>query len=54
VREGMELYADRHPRLAGRTLEGQQARARRPHAARPGDDDPGRAQAGVDYAKEGR
>jgi hypothetical protein len=38
VREGMELYADRHPRLAGRTLEGQQARARRPHAARPGDD----------------
>ena len=29
VREGMELYTDRHPRLAGRTLEGQQARARR-------------------------
>ena len=54
VREGMELYADRHPRLAGRTLEGQQARARRPHAARPGDDDADRAQAGVDYAKEGR
>ena len=27
VRDGMELYADRHPRLAGRTLEGQQARA---------------------------
>jgi hypothetical protein len=54
VREGMELYADRHPRLAGRTLEGQQARARRPDAAGPGDDDPGRAQVGVDYAKEGR
>jgi hypothetical protein len=54
VREGMELYADRHPRLAGRTLEGQQARARRPHAAGPGDDGAGRAQVGVDYAKEGR
>jgi hypothetical protein len=25
VREGMELYTDRHPKLAGRTLEGQQA-----------------------------
>jgi hypothetical protein len=54
VREGMELYADRHPRLAGRTLEGQQARARRPQAAGPGDDDADRAQVGVDYAKEGR
>jgi hypothetical protein len=54
VREGMELYADRHPRLAGRTLEGQQARARRPQGAGPGDDDAGRAQVGVDYAKEGR
>ncbi len=54
VREGMELYTDRHPRLAGRTLEGQQARPRRPHAAIPGQEDPDRAQAGVDYAKEGR
>jgi len=54
VRDGMELYADRHPRLAGRTLEGQQARARRPHAAGPGDDDADRACLGVDYAKEGR
>jgi hypothetical protein len=54
VREGMELYADRHPRLAGRTLEGQQARARRPQGAGPRDDDAGRAYLGVDYAKEGR
>jgi hypothetical protein len=54
VREGMELYADRHPRLAGRTLEGQQARTRRPRAAGPGDDDVDRARLGVDYAKEGR
>jgi hypothetical protein len=32
VHDGMELYADRHPGLTGRTLEGQQARAapRRP------------------------
>jgi hypothetical protein len=43
VREGMELYTDRHPRLAGHTLEGQQARARRPGSA-----------IGVDNAKEGR
>jgi hypothetical protein len=42
VREGMELYTDRHPR-AGRTLEGQQARAHRPGSA-----------IGVDNAKEGR
>jgi hypothetical protein len=54
VREGMELYADRHPRLAGRTLEGQQARARRPQGAGPRDDDAGRAQTRVEYAKEGR
>jgi hypothetical protein len=33
VREGMELYTDRHPRLAGRTLEGQQTRAHRPGSA---------------------
>jgi hypothetical protein len=43
VREGMELYTDRHPRLAGRTLEGQQTRAHRPGSA-----------LGVDNAKEGR
>ena len=43
VREGMELYTDRHPRLAGRTLEGQQTRAHRPGSA-----------LGVDIAKEGR
>jgi hypothetical protein len=43
VREGMELYTDRHPRLAGRTLEGQQTRAHRPGSA-----------VGVNNAKEGR
>jgi hypothetical protein len=43
VREGMELYSDRHPRLAGHTLEGQQARAHRLGSA-----------LGVDNAKEGR
>ena len=41
VREGMELYTDRHPRLAGRTLEGQQTRAHRSGSA-----------IGVDNAKE--
>jgi hypothetical protein len=30
VRDGMELYADRHPGLTGRTLEGRQARAAPP------------------------
>ncbi len=49
VRDGMELYTDRHPGLAGRTLEGQQARARR-HA----DEGRGRAHPGTDYAKDGR
>jgi hypothetical protein len=49
VHEGMELYADRHRGLARRTLEGQQARARR-----PGDEGPGRALPGTDYAKDGR
>ena len=43
VREGMELYTDRHPRLAGRTLEGQQTSAHRPGSA-----------ISVDNAKEGR
>jgi hypothetical protein len=49
VRDGMELYADRHPRLTGRTLEGQQARARRPD-----DEGQDRAHPGTDYAKDGR
>jgi hypothetical protein len=53
VREGMELYADRHPRLAGRTLDVQQARAQRPQAARPGHD-AGREHPSIDYAMEGR
>jgi hypothetical protein len=54
VREGMDLYADRHPRLAGRTLEGQQARAERPDGARPDDDHARRAYPRLHYAKEGR
>jgi hypothetical protein len=49
VRDGMELYTDRHPRLAGRTLEGQQARTRR-----PADEGDGRARPSTDYAKDGR
>ena len=49
VRDGMELYADRHPGLTGRTLEGQQARA-----PRPGDEGQGRARPGTHYAKDGR
>jgi hypothetical protein len=55
VREGMELYTDRHPRLAGRTLEGQQTRAHRPGSALGVDNAhrPGSA-LGVDNAKEGR
>ncbi len=36
VREGMETYTDRQPRLAGRTLEGQQARAERVDYAKDG------------------
>ena len=49
VRDGMDLYTDRHPGLAGRTLEGQQARARRPAG-----EGHGRAYPGTDYAKDGR
>jgi hypothetical protein len=49
VHDGMELYTDRHRGLAGRTLEGQQARARRPAGAGHG-----RAHPGTDYAKDGR
>jgi len=55
VREGMELYADRQPRLAGRTLEGQRARTRqRPHGAAPGEQGRRPAYPGIDYAKDGR
>jgi hypothetical protein len=53
VRDGMELYTDRHPRLAGRTLGGQQARSERLHQDGAGGD-PGRVYPGVDYAKDGR
>jgi hypothetical protein len=52
VRDGMELYADRHPRLAGRTLEGQQARAERGHEAGTGGEHR-RGYPGIDYAKDG-
>jgi hypothetical protein len=54
VRDGMELYTDRHPGLAGRTLEGQQKRARRPRRAGPGDEGRGRAHPSTDDAKDGR
>ena len=54
VREGMDLYADRHPRLAGRTLEGQRARARRPQGAVPGEQRRRPVYPGIDYAKDGR
>jgi len=53
VRDGMELYMDRHPRLAGRTLGGQQARSERLRQDGAGGD-PGRVYPGVDYAKDGR
>ncbi len=53
VRDGMELYTDRHPRLAGRTLVSQQARAERLHQAGTGGEDP-RVYAGLDDAKDGR
>jgi hypothetical protein len=52
VRDGMELYADRHPRLAGRTLESQQARAQRGHEAGTSGEHR-RGYPGVDYAKDG-
>jgi hypothetical protein len=54
VREGMELYADRHPRLAGRTLEVQRARAQRPRGAAPDEELRRRASPGTNYAKDGR
>jgi len=49
VRDGMELYTDRQLGLAGRTLEGQQARAQRADG-----EGRGRARPGTDYAKDGR
>jgi len=52
VRDGMELYANRHPRLAGRTLESQQARAERRHETGTSGE-PRRGYPGVDYAKDG-
>jgi hypothetical protein len=52
VRDGMELYADRHPRLSGRTLEGQQARAERGHEAGAGGEHR-HGYSGVDYEKDG-
>jgi hypothetical protein len=54
VRDGMELYADRHPRLAGRTLVSQQARAERLPETGAGGEDPNRVHAGLDHAKDGR
>ncbi len=54
VRDGMELYSDRHPELTARNLGIHQARARRPDGARPGGDDQDRAYPRVDYAKEVR
>ena len=52
VRDGMELYTNRHPRLAGRTLEGQQARAERRHEAGPGGEHR-RGYPGIDDEKDG-
>ena len=54
VREGMELYTDRHPRLAGRTLEGQRAGTQRPQGAAPGEPRRRPAYPGINYAKDGR
>ena len=51
VRDGMELYANRHPRLAGRTLESQQARAERRYEAGTGGEHR-RTNSGIDYAKD--
>lgn len=48
VREGMELYLDRHPGSAGRSLGGQQA------PGRAGGQAAARANPAIDYAKDGR
>jgi len=53
VRDGMEIYTDRHPRLAGRTLERQQASAQRPRRAAAGAAPTG-ASPGANNAKDGR
>jgi hypothetical protein len=50
VREGMELYMDRHPGLADRTLEGQQGSAPRSGQAGAGT---GRGRWYVNYLKDG-
>ena len=52
VREGMELYMDRHPGLTDRTLEGQEARDQRSRQAGAGETRRGRGF--IDYAKDGR
>jgi hypothetical protein len=54
VREGMDVYTDRHPRLAGHTLEDQQALAERRYQAGTGGEEPRRASRYVDHAKDGR
>jgi hypothetical protein len=54
VRRGRDLYLERHSELAGPSLRGQQARARRPPPAHVGDGDPGRECPGINYAKDGR
>lgn len=38
VRDGMDLYADRHPRRTGRTLVDQPTRARRPGLVHVGEE----------------
>jgi len=53
VRDGMELYTNRHPQLAGRTLEGQQTSAVRQVQADTGGEDPRRVYGDVDHAKDG-
>jgi hypothetical protein len=54
VRDGMELYTDRHLQLAGRTLGGQQVPTEGLHQAGAGGRNPARASPAVDYAKDGR
>jgi hypothetical protein len=49
VREGMELYMDRHPGLTDRTLGGQQGSVPRPGRAVAGT---GRGPWFIDYAKD--
>jgi hypothetical protein len=49
VREGRAEYLDRHPLLAGRTLEGQRIRDQHPYETGRTRGNPG-----IDYAKDGR